>query len=106
MVKQAATGGALLGAALFLFCAYIGGFDRCVTEASNNLCYEVANAPARAVAEVWTDGPLRPQAKGADCVGTTLRVWHKQMFVAAGVAGYALFGAIVAGLARMFFGES
>lgn len=105
MVKGAAMAGALLGAGLFLFCGYVGGFDRCVTQQSNELCFTIANAPVVAIAEVWTDGPVRPQAKGADCTGTFLRPWNTRNFVTAGIFAYGLFGAIAAGLARMGFGD-
>ena len=105
MVKRAALAGAVVGAGLFLFCAYVGGFGRCVTAASSDACYEVANAPVRLIAEAWTTGPLRPQAKGSDCAGTFLRPWSTRNFVATGLAMYGLFGAIAAALTRMGFGD-
>jgi len=97
--------GALVGAGLFLGTAYVGGFGACPPATVARPAFEVANAPARLIAEVWTSGPIHPQQMGHDCYGTFVRTWNPRDFALAGLAFYGLCGGIAAWLWRFGYGD-
>jgi len=102
---RAAFVGALVGAGLFAASAMVGGFGPCTPETAWGPAVELANAPAKLVAEVWTDGPVRPQQTGRECWGTFLRRWNRRAFALTGACFYGLFGAIAGWVARWRFGD-
>jgi hypothetical protein len=102
---RAAFVGALLGSGLFVGTALMVGLRPCVPDTVWEPAFEVANAPARAISEVWTDGPLQTQSFEHDCGGQRPHRWRRTPFVFWGIVVYGGLGGLAAGLWRMGFGD-
>lgn len=102
MILRAAFVGAVVGAALFLGASLSVGLEPCVPDTVWGPAFEVANGPARAISEVWTDGPLEPQSLESDCGGQRPHRFRATAFVFWGLVVYAGGGGIASGLWRMW----
>lgn len=98
---RAAFVGALVGAGLFLGATLLeGGLRPCVGDAIWDPAFDVANAPARLVAAVWSDRSIAPQQKGWMCVSVRAEAWSAESFAVLGAGTYAACGAVLFALGR------
>jgi hypothetical protein len=103
---RAAFVGALVGAGLFLGATLLeGGLRPCVGDALWDPAFDIANAPARAVATLWSSPAIAPQQKGWMCVSVRAEAWSAGSFAALGGAAYAAVGAVLFAFGRFFVGD-
>jgi len=98
---RAAFVGALAGVAVFLLATLLeGGLRACVGDAIWDPAFDLANAPARLLAQVWANPAVAPQQKGWICVSARAHAWSAEAFAAWGAATWAVACGTVAALGR------
>ena len=103
---RAAFLGALVGIGLFLGATVLeGGLRPCVGDAIWDPAFDVANAPAKLLAEVMRIPSVAPQQKGWMCVSARAAAWNAEAFAAFGAAVYAALCAFVAAIGRFVLGS-
>lgn len=102
---RAAFVGGLVGAAFFLAATLLeGGLRACVGDALWDPAFDIANAPARVVATLWSNPAIAPQQKGWMCVSVRAEAWSAESFAALGAAAYAAAGAALCAFGRFLVG--
>lgn len=104
-LARAAFLGALVGIGLFLGATVLeGGLRPCVGDAIWDPAFDVANAPARMLAEVLPNRAVAPQQKGWLCASARAGAWSAEAFAVWGAAAYAALCAFVAAIGRFVLG--